>query len=180
MATPGIFRNVNIIKELNSSSGTEMIELYQPGRLNVLDVVNNARYSGFITSLRLTIDITSINELEVISSDILASDETIAANTKDTFNGNQKKRLSFYMRNSDVPLIKIVDIYLFNQRPYYYMDLLKYFTSSATLDVAPDTQICCQMADANNGLLQNQDRIILLGTAIEESPVYDQSFLVAE
>jgi hypothetical protein len=180
MATPGIFRNINIIKELNNTSGTEIIELYQPGRLNTLDIVNNARYSGFITSLRLTIDITSINELEVISSDILASDETIAANNKDTFNGNQKKCLSFYMRNSDTPLIKIVDVYLFNQRPYYYVDLLKYFTSSATLDIAPDTQLCVQVKDANNGLLQNNDRILILGTVIEESPVYDQSVLTVE
>ncbi|MCL6755400.1 hypothetical protein KBT16_32235, partial [Nostoc sp. CCCryo 231-06] len=82
MANPGIFRNVNILHELNAGSGTEIIELYQPGWLNSLDVVSNAKYSGFMTSLRLTVDISSINELEAISSDILASDETVAANTK--------------------------------------------------------------------------------------------------
>ncbi len=180
MANPGIFRNVNIIKELNASSGTDIIELYQPGWLNSLDVVNNAKYSGFITSLRLTIDITSINELEVIASDILADDETIAANTKATFQGNQKKCVTFYMRTSDTPLIKIVDVYLFNQRPYYYMDLLKYFTSSTTLDIAPDTQLCVQVRDVDNGLLLNDDRVLILGTVIEESPVYDQSVLTVE
>jgi hypothetical protein len=180
MATPGIFRNVNIIRELNSSNGSEIIELYQPGRLNALDVVNNARYSGFITSLRLTIDINSINELETISSDVLASDETIARNTKATFQGNQKKCLSFYMKTSDTPLIKIVDVYLFNQRPYYYIDLLKYFTSSATFDIAPDTQLCVQVNSQGNGLLQNDDRVLILGTCIEESPIYDQSILTIE
>lgn len=175
MSTLGIFRNVNIIKELNASTGTEIIELYQPGRLNVLNVVSNARYSGFITSLRLMIDITSINELEALSSDLLASDEVIAGNTKATFLGNQKKCLTFYMNTSDTPLIKIVDIYLFNQRPYYYLDLLKYFTSSATLDIAPDTQLSIQVTDADNGLLQNYDRVLILGSAIEESPTFDQS-----
>ncbi|MCL6750062.1 hypothetical protein KBT16_03350, partial [Nostoc sp. CCCryo 231-06] len=115
-----------------------------------------------------------------ISSDILASDETVAANTKATFQGNQKKVLTFYMKTSNTPLIKIVDIYLFNQRPYYYIDLLKYFTSSATFDIAPDTQLCVQVKETGNGLLQNDDRILLLGTVIEESPVYDQSILVVE
>lgn len=180
MATPGIFRNVNIIKELNEASSNQIIELYQPGWLNSLDIVANAKYSGFITSLRLTIDINSINELETISSDVLASDETITANSKATFQGNQKKCLSFYMRTNDTPLIKIVDIYLFNQRPYYYVDVLKYFTSSSTLDVAPDTQICAQIKEVGNGLLQNSDRVLLLGTVIEESPIYDQSVLRVE
>ncbi|AUB36884.1 hypothetical protein COO91_02813 [Nostoc flagelliforme CCNUN1] len=118
--------------------------------------------------------------MEAISSDILASDETITANSKATFQGNQKKCLSFYMRTNDTPLIKIVDIYLFNQRPYYYVDVLKYFTSSSTLDVASDTQICAQIKEVGNGLLQNNDRILLLGTVIEESPVYDQSVLRVE
>lgn len=180
MANNGIFRNANIIKELNSGSSNEIIELYQPGTLNALDVVNNARYSGFVTSLRLTVDITSINELETISSDILANDETIAANTKATFNGNQKKCLSFYMRTSDTPLIKIVDVYLFNQRPYYYVDLLRFFTSSSTLDIAPDTQLCVQVSPLGNGLLENDDRVLILGTCIEESPVYDQNILTLE
>lgn len=180
MATPGIFRNVNIIKELNAASSNQMIELYQPGWLNSLDIVANARYSGFITSLRLTIDVSSINELEPIASDILADDETITANGKATFQGNQKKCLSFYMRTNDIPLIKVVDIYLFNQRPYYYVDVLKYFTSSSTLDIAPDTQICVQVRDVGNGLLQNNDRVFLLGTVIEESPIYDQSVLNVE
>lgn len=180
MANPGVFRNVNILKELNASNGNEIVDLYQPGWLNSLDVVNNIKYSGFITSLRLTIDISSINELQTISSDILASDQVIAANSKATFSGNQKKAVSFYMQTADTPLIKIVDIFVFNQRPFYYIDLLKYFTSSATFDVAPDSRLFVQINESGNGLLQNDDRILILGTVIEESPVYDQSVLRVE
>jgi hypothetical protein len=177
---PGIFRNINIIKELNAASSDQILELYQPGWLNSLDVVNNAKYSGFLTSLRLTIDISSINELETIPSDVLASDATISANSKETFQSNQKKCVSFYMRSFDTPLIKVVDIYLFNQRPFYYVDVLPYFTSSTTLDIAPDTQICVQVREVGNGLLQNDDRVLILGTGIEESPTYDQSALRVE
>jgi hypothetical protein len=175
MANPGIFRNVNIIKELNASTATGMVELYQPGRLNSLDVVSNAKYSGFITSLRLTIDITSINELEVVENDTLADDATIAENAKITFTNNAKKCLSFFIGNSDAPLIKVVDVYLFNQLPFYYISLLPYFTSASTFDVAPDTIIAVQQRDVGYGLLQNNDRILILGTVIEESPIYDQS-----
>jgi hypothetical protein len=176
----GIFRNVNILRELNSASGTEIIEIYQPGFLNSSDVYANLRYSGFITSLRLIVDISSINPLEAISSDILASDEIIAANNKDTFDGNHKKKITFYMRNSNTPLLKIVDIYLFNQRPYYFIDALSYFTPSATLDLSPDTLIAVQITEAGSGLLLNDDRIVILGSVIEESPVYDHLNLVVE
>jgi len=180
MSTPGIFRNVNILREINVSHGSDLIDIYQPGWLNSLDVVGNLKYSGFISSLRLTVDITSIQELSVIPSDILASDEVLTANRKATFDGNQKKSISFYMKTSDTPLLKIADVYLFNQRPYYYIDLLKYFTLSSTFDIAPDAQLSMRMSSTDTGALQGNDRILLLGTVIEESPVYDQSFIIAE
>lgn len=180
MGNPGIFRNVNILKELNASTGTEIIELYQPGRLNSLDVVANAKYSGFITSLRLTVDITSIDELEIVENDTLADDATIAANAKTTFNNNPKKCLSFFLTNSDTPPVKVVDVFIFNQRPFYYISLLPYFTSASTFDVAPDSIIAIQQRDVGYGLLQYDDRILILGTVIEESPVYDQSVLTVE
>lgn len=166
----GIFRNVNILHEFNASTGTQVIDVYQPGWLNSLDVVSNAKYSGFITSLRLTIDITSINLMSVVESDILASNETVASNNKETFDYNAKKCLSFYMKTANTPLIKIADAYLFNQRPYYYLDLINYFTSAGTFDVAPDAIIACQVVDVGYGLLQGNDRVMLLGCVVEESP----------
>ncbi|NEU77397.1 hypothetical protein PI95_034240 [Hassallia byssoidea VB512170] len=166
----GIFRNVNILHEFNASTGTSIIDVYQPGWLNSLDVVNNAKYSGFVTSLRLTIDISSIKQMSVVESDILASSETVVSNNKETFNYNAKKCLSFYMKTANTPLIKIADAYLFNQRPYYYLDLINYFTSAGTFDVAPDAIIACQVVDVGYGLLQGNDRVMLLGCAVEESP----------
>ncbi len=180
MRNNGVFRNVNIIKEINAASQNEIIEIYKPGNLNSLDVVSNLRYSGFITSLRLTVELNSIDPLNTISSDILASDATIAANNQATFEGNHKKCIRFLMQNSDTPLVKVTDVYMFNQRPYYYIDMLRYFTSSATLDIAPDTQLYVQVIDVGNGFLQNDDRLLILGTVIEESPILNQSFLIVE
>ncbi|MBU7587249.1 MAG: hypothetical protein KAF91_31120 [Nostoc sp. TH1S01] len=166
----GVFRNVNILREFNAGSTTEIIDIYQPGWLNAYDIVTTAKYSGFITSLRLTIDISSIPELQPVPTDALADDTTINNAATETFNGNGKKCLSFYIRTSDTPIIKVADIYLFNQRPYYYLDLINYFTSAGTFDVAPDTIISCGITDAGYGLLTGNDRILLLGTAVEEVP----------
>ncbi|MCV3215690.1 hypothetical protein OGM63_19600 [Plectonema radiosum NIES-515] len=166
----GIFRNVNILHEFNAGSGTQAIEVYQPGWLNYEDIVSNAKYSGFITSLRLTIDISSIDPISIVESDILATNDVVASNNKETFNCNAKKCLSFYMKTANTPLIKIADAYLFNQRPYYYLDLINYFTSAGTFDVAPDATIACQVVDVGYGLLQGTDRVMLLGCAVEESP----------
>jgi len=166
----GIFRNVNILHEFNAGTGTSIIEVYQPGWLNSEDVVSNAKYSGFVTSLRLTIDITSINPMSIVESDILDNNDVVANNNKETFNYNAKKCLSFYMKTANTPLIKIADAYLFNQRPYYYLDLINYFTSAGTFDVAPDATIACQVADVGHGLLQGNDRVMLLGCSVEESP----------
>jgi hypothetical protein len=85
------------------------------------------------------------------------------------------------MKTANTPLIKIADAYLFNQRPYYYLDLINYFTSAGTFDVAPDATIAVQVQDVGHGLLQANDRILLLGCAVEESPYsYSEAAPVAQ
>jgi hypothetical protein len=170
MPRGGVFRNVNILKQIDESCGTEIIDIYQPGFLNPYDISNGLKYSGFITSLRLTIEVNSIAEMQQIASDVLADDVTIAENTKETFAFNPKKCITFFMRTSLQPTIKVADIFLFNQQPFYYLDLISYFTSAGTFDVAPDAVISCQCKDAGYGLLQGQDRVLILGSSVEESP----------
>ena len=177
MSPKGVFRNVNILHEFNPSN-PGMTELYTPGFLAPYDIESGLKYSAFITSLRLTIDITSIPELAVATSDLLASDDTIIENTKETFRGNGKKAITFYMKTSVTPLIKIADIFLFNQRPYYYVDLIDYFTSAATFDIAPDAVIAAQQTDVGYGLLQGNDRVLLIGSAVEEAPKYEPAAII--
>ncbi len=177
MTAKGAFRNVNILHEFNSSN-PGMTELYTPGFLAPYDIESGLKYSAFITSLRLTIDITSIPELAVVTSDLLASDDTIIDNTKETFKGNAKKAITFYLKTSITPLIKIADIFLFNQRPYYYIDLIDYFTSAATFDMAPDAVIAAQQTDVGYGFLQATDRVLLIGSAVEEAPKYEPAAII--
>lgn len=176
----GVFRNVNILHELNASTGTEFVDVYQPGWLNPYDVVSTAKYSGFMTSLRLTIEISSISELQTIATDIDDTDDTISAKNNESFNANQKKCLSFYMRTSVSPTIRIADIFLFNRQPFYYLDLIPYFTNAGTFDIAPDAIISCQFKDVGDGILMVEDRVIVLGSVVEESPRFDQNSLLLE
>jgi hypothetical protein len=165
-----VFRNVNILREINAGNTTEIVDFYQPGWLSPYDIQNGFKYSGFITSLRLTIDITSISPLIVIPVDSLASDSEISSATEETFTGNPKKCLTLYMRTNDTPLIKITEIFLFNQRPYYYVDLLPYLTSNGTFDIAPDAVLSYQMKDVGYGLLSSE----------EEAPANNNDYLELE
>ncbi len=177
MSPKGVFRNVNILHEFNPSN-QGMIELYTPGFLAPYDIESGLKYSAFITSLRLTIDITSIPELAVVTSDLLADDDTIIENTKETFKGNAKKAITFYLKTSVTPLIKVAEIFLFNQRPYYYLDLIDYFTSAATFDMAPDATIAAQQTDVGYGILQGTDRVLLIGSAVEEAPKHEPAAII--
>jgi len=174
-----IFKNSNIIKEILPRHSSEIFDIYQPGMVSPYHhQFNHLRYSGYITSLRLTVDITSINELIQVPIDDLDSDETINQKTKDTFNNNPKKLLNIYLRNSTTPLTKVADIYLFNTRPYYYIDLLSYLTQSATFDVAPDSIVSMGISDIGDGVLGGLDRLLLLGTVIEEATKYSEAIVI--
>lgn len=165
-----IYRNINIIHEFNSVSSTQIFDIYQPGLISPTDVINSFRYSGFLTSLRLTIDITSIPELLAIPVDIMAGNEEQAQANQETFNGNAKKCLALYIRNSITPIVKVADVFLFNQRPYYYLSLINYFTDVGTFDVGNDTVISAGFKDLGHGLLMNDDRVLLMGSVIEKAP----------
>jgi hypothetical protein len=60
----GFFRNVSIAQSLTLSSGSNVVQIYQPGTANPTSLADGVRYAGFITSLRLYVDISSIAEVQ--------------------------------------------------------------------------------------------------------------------
>lgn len=180
MATQGVFRNVNIITELNADNTTEAIDIYTPGIINPYDVVSGAKYSGFITSLRLTVDITSTPELILPSRDPLDSDDDDDAKTRELIYNTPRKSIALYLRNSVSKSVLVGEIVLFNRRPHYFVELLKYFSNATTFDVAPDTVVTVQMKNIGHGLLQGNDRIAILGSSVEEAPYIEPTTLVVE
>lgn len=169
MAEATIARNCNIVAKLDSSTQTKVIQLYSPGFLNPYEMNNGLKYSGFINSLRATVKINSINELITPSVDQFASTGEIDAANRDLFATNAKKCFSLMFGTSTTPAIELADIYFYNQKPYYYVNLLNYLTGASGFSCASDGVISIVQKDAGYGLLSGDDSIVILGSVIEEA-----------
>lgn len=169
MAVASTFRNVNILAEINADNTTEAIDIYTPGILNPYDLVAGVKYSGFITSLRLIIDIKSVTEFILPEADPLDSDEKQRIEIQEALLDTPRKCICLYMRNASTKPILLAEIWLVNRNPYYFIKLMKYLTDANTADIAPDTVITVQMKNIGYGLLQDTDRVSIIGTAVEEA-----------
>jgi hypothetical protein len=180
MPNQGIFRNVNILVEFNESNTSEAIDIYTPGYINPYDIVLGVKYSGFITSLRATIDIDSVIELIPPKISSLDTDADIEAKRNETIEATPRKCIQFYLSNSNTKPTLVAEVLLFNRVPYYFIGLIKYFTDNVTFDVAPDTIITAQLKDVGYGLLEGTDRVVIVGTAIEEASYIESASLLVE
>jgi hypothetical protein len=164
----GFFRNVNLLKSFDSSSGSDLIDFYQPGTLNPNSLINDVRYSGFITTLRLQVYLDSIAEIVFPIPEVGQDEAEISAIMRGVEAAAPKKQIAFFLRSSDSESIKIGSINLVNRKPYYTVDLLIYFTDAAAFDVGSDVILSAQFVNAGFGLLDGTDRVSLHGSAVEE------------
>lgn len=147
-----------------------MVEIYQPGTLNVQSLAQNARYSGFITSLRLSVSIPSIPEVQFPDTEIGMSDGEINALLRAKEIASPKIQLNLFLRSSNyVEPLKIAAISLFNRPPYYTVDLLLYLADTAAFDVGSDCALLMQLENVGYGLLGGADRVAIFGSAVEEA-----------
>lgn len=165
----GFFRNVNVLAEITPENQESPIDLYQPGTLNTGSLREGARYSGFITSLRLRIDIKSLPEIDLPVREIGATNQEYSERLRGVDLVSPKKRLHFFVRSSDRPAMKIASLSLFNRRPYYPLDVLTFLTDASTFDMASDAVLSAQTEDIGWGLLEDFDSLIFLGSAVEEA-----------
>lgn len=96
-ASSSISRNANILQTLDSSNTADLIKLYQPGELNPNDLFASLRYSGFITALRMVVDIQSIAVVNFPTPPVGAGDEEIQALASELAANNPVKILDFYL-----------------------------------------------------------------------------------
>lgn len=165
----GFFRNTNILSRLTAATGTNPIEIYKPGTLSPLSIASGVRYSGFITSLRLNIDIRSIAEFKYPVPGAEQSEEQVAAAVRDAQSTSAKKQINLLMRRDGADAVRIASVWIYNRRPYYSIDILLYFTDAAAFDVASDTALLVQMESIGFGVLEAQDSIVIHGSAVEEA-----------
>ncbi|MEG4273797.1 MULTISPECIES: pyocin knob domain-containing protein [unclassified Microcoleus] len=147
----------SILFQINSSNYTAPIfTIYKP----------QAEHSGFATTLRLTINIKSIDAAEFpyipddTPPDVLQQIlEEVALNTP-------FKEIILYVKKGAGAWIERAPIRIFNKEPYYDVNLMRFFSDSNTIDIAEDLSLGIQIKIGN--VLTPADSILVWGTVVAE------------
>jgi hypothetical protein len=142
--------------------------IYQPSAISPYDRVQTLRFYGFITSLRMKVDIKSINEADLpdLEADSTRLERLTALRNMEW--RSPRKQITFFMRTANVSWQPIFDISLLNRLPYYAVNLLPYLTDNISFDTSNDCLIAAQITNAGYGLLEGADRVTLYGSVREE------------
>jgi hypothetical protein len=161
-------RSVNILEEFNSSNTNQLKILYSPGSVSRYDRVQTLRFYGFLNSLKITVDIKSIPEIEIpdFGSSSNRTQRIVAA--RDMEWASARKHLELLVKNSRVTWQHVATISLQNRIPYYQVDLMAYLTNNLTFDMGNDFMLGARIVDAGWGKLQNADRVTFFGSVKEE------------
>lgn len=161
-------RSVNILQEFNARNTNDLITLYTPSSTTPYDRVQSLRFYGFLTSLKITVDIKSIEEVPIpnITNTSNRTDRIVAA--RDMEWRSARKHLDLLVRNSRVTWQHLATISLQNRIPYYQVDLMPYLTNNLTFDMGNDLKLAARIVDAGYGKLQARDRVTFFGSVKEE------------
>ncbi|WP_197278759.1 hypothetical protein, partial [Pseudanabaena sp. 'Roaring Creek'] len=141
---------------------------YQPSAISPYDRVQTLRFYGFITSLRMRVDINSINESQIPNLEADASRTERLTALRDLEWKSPRKQISFYLKTAHIDWQPIFEVSLLNRLPYYQVNLLPYFTDNISFDTSNDCVIGARITDAGYGLLEGTDRVTLYGSVREE------------
>lgn len=161
-------RSVNILKRFTSNEGNSFFTLYEPGVITPWDYLQTVRFYGFITDLRVKVNITSIAEKELPDLSVTQSRTERLSALRDMEWRGERKQLGLYLETSGHPVTHIASIALLNRIPYYHVNLMPYFTDNAVINVANDSRILGCIEDVGYGLLDNEDEIVVFGSVKEE------------
>jgi hypothetical protein len=162
-------RNTNIIKSFNPTTLRQTI--YTPGYLSPWDKSSTIRFYGFITSLRMKVDISSLPESVIPNLELTSSRTERLTAVRDLEWNSPRKQINFYLQNTHSGLVQIASVSLLNRVPYYHVNLLGYLTDGLSFDVGNDTRLEAEIIDAGYGLLAGNDNVAIFGSAKEEATV---------
>ncbi len=151
-----------------AANDSSMRIIYQPSAISPYDRVQTLRFYGFITSLRMKVDIQSLNEADLpdLEADATRLERLTALRNMEW--RSPRKQITFFMRTANVSWQPIFDISLLNRLPYYAVNLLPYLTDNISFDTSNDCLIAAQITNAGYGLLEGADRVTLYGSVREE------------
>lgn len=164
-------RSVNILKSFQQNTANSRIVLYQPGLVSPYDRVASLRYYGFITDLRVKIDINSLDESPIPNLDVTASRSDRITAVRDMEWKAPRKQLDLFLRNSSSGWTNIASISLLNRTPYYHLNLLGYLSDTGAFCIGNDSVLAAQITDIGYGLLNTGDYLSFFGSVREEVTV---------
>jgi len=151
-----------------AEGNTSMQTIYQPSAISPYDRVQTLRFYGFITSLRMKVDINSLNEADLPNLDADTTRTERLTALRDMEWKAPRKQIAFFMKTSRLDWQPIFDVSLTNRLPYYQVNLLPYLTDNISFDTSNDFILGAQIVNVGYGRLQGTDRVILFGSVREE------------
>jgi len=161
-------KSTNILKKFSSTTQNNLVVLYEPGVVTPWDVVPTTRYYGFITDLRMKVQIKSIAESQIPQLDITSSRTERILAIRDMEWNSARKEMELFLETSNHALAHIATVSLLNRQPYYHINLLPYLSDLGVFNVANDARLLARVKDAGYGLLQNTDELVVFGSVKEE------------
>jgi hypothetical protein len=161
-------RTVTIVKRLTLANNG-LTTIYKPGTLNQGNIYAGLKYNGSIDSLRLKVELPGLTQMAIPDISVLDSDYAKKVKSDNVFINAQKKLIRFFVQADGSDLVDIADVFLFNQNPFYYIDLLNYFGSTTAFNVGSDVTISCQMIDDGYGVLISGDKLTIIGSSYEQA-----------
>ncbi|MCT7964650.1 hypothetical protein NG791_28645 [Laspinema sp. D1] len=172
-----LFQLTNWRKQLSSSDlGYQLV--YRPGK------IGENQLFGYVVDFQVYADLPSLLEVAIPDSQPLDSEVTQAEQFYNLYKFYPFKKLGIYSSSEEGIFYRHFGVYLFNRRPYYYVDLLPSLTKAASLQVGLDgltknpiswfIRIEEESPEAmNTGGLAAQDKVSVLISANEESPKFE-------
>lgn len=161
-------RSAQILQRFSAASDSNMQLLYEPALVSPWDRVSTLRYYGFITDLRMKIQIRSITESVIPNLGVESNRTDRLIAVRDMEWNSPRKELHLFMETSRHPLTHITSISLLNRQPYYVVNLMPYFTDNGIVNIANDTRLSARIQNAGYGLLTGQDEVVVYGSCKEE------------
>ncbi|MEG5159583.1 hypothetical protein QUB37_03920 [Microcoleus sp. AT3-A2] len=147
----------SILFQINSSNYTAPIAtIYKPA----------TGFSGFITTLRLTVNIKSIDAAEFPYIPDDTPPDVLQQILDDVATNTQFREIILYQKKGTGDWIERAPIRLFNKEPYYDVNLMRFFSDSNTIDVAEDLSLGIQVKLGN--ALTSVDTILVWGSVVAE------------
>ncbi|CAN1211905.1 hypothetical protein TUMEXPCC7403_16995 [Tumidithrix helvetica PCC 7403] len=162
-----IQRSRNILEPFAvNDSGIRTI--YQPSLTTGLDRIASLRFYGFITSLRVRVDVNSIPESPIPDLEATATRAERLTAVRDMEWLAARKELEILFKVSGAGWLPIASVSLLNRVPYYTLNLLPYLTDNPSFDLADNALLGARIINAGYGLLESNDHVTLFGSVREE------------